>query len=81
MNVNKITIPVYYTIKFSEITFHALNKEKGYVMLQLDLANEIILNQDFIIRKHEYLFIYPKEKLDGKIQKILIYFLKILSIE
>lgn len=49
-----------FVFKFSEISFHALNKENNYVIVQLQL-NEEIGN----LKKYDQIFIYHQDKLEG----------------
>jgi hypothetical protein len=53
-----------------------LSKEKGYVMLQLNLNQDLkyeVENGGGIIKKDETLFIYPSEKTEGRILNFKIF--------
>lgn len=50
-------------IKFSDILFHALNKNEGYVMLKFNFN---ILDK-IGIKNDDYVFIYTTDKQEGNI--------------
>ena len=54
-----------FEILYSEISYHALSKEKGYVMIQLNLNNDITVH-NFEITKCDQLFLFTSEKIEGK---------------
>lgn len=59
---------------YTDVTYHAISKQEGYIMLQLNKnLSGLLSNEDNLYFKYkgERLFIYPQDKQEGNI--ILIY--------
>ena len=62
----KIYINDEYIFPYNKIIFHALDKEKGFVMLQLNLSNDdLIVYKDLKLGCYDKIFIYTSDVGEG----------------
>ncbi len=51
---------------YSEISYHAISKENGYIMIQFNLRQDVIFkNNSEFIKKDDKLFVYTSDKFEG----------------